>query len=120
VEGAFGYTRAVGARGARGVRWLALTCACIAGGCARKESGSSPSDSPASNAARSPEASAASTAPAFLDAVVPDDSSLQGRIARLFAQYKDGSDFEFLRSVCASPLLQFITLKNVGVDASDR
>jgi hypothetical protein len=61
-----------------------------------------------------PSASASTTASTPADAATAD---LKARIGDFFNQYKDGSDFEFLRRWCASPLERFVSMRNADVGA---
>ncbi len=65
-----------------------------------------PSPLPNASGAAAPSASGAAPEPA-----------LTARVKAFFAGYKDGSDFSFLRTACATPVERFITMKNADVGA---
>jgi hypothetical protein len=60
---------------------------------------------------------ATSPTPIVSAAVVAPALDPKARIAELFEQYRDGSDFEFLRSSCTSPVERFITMRDADIDA---
>jgi hypothetical protein len=73
---------------------------------------SAPPSSGAPPAASPPSASATAISPVVVPTADP-----KSRVAEFFGQYRDGSDFEFLRAWCASPVERFISMRDTDVDA---
>jgi hypothetical protein len=71
--------------------------------------------------AAAPTAPDADTRPSSAPATSPSPAAsaplLPPTLARFFAGYRDGTDFEFLRAACRPTVDRFVTLQNVRVDA---
>jgi hypothetical protein len=57
----------------------------------------------------------ASAAPVAITDAGAAQTEVSARVIAFFKQYQDGTDFEFLRDACTSPVEQFITLKNADI-----
>jgi hypothetical protein len=66
---------------------------------------------PPARAAQSPR-DGSIAAPAALDAV-----AVRARVDAFFAQFRDGTDFEFLRAACESPVERFVTAEHADIGA---
>jgi hypothetical protein len=64
---------------------------------------------------RKPPPAPAPAPPPTPSALSPSDSALRSRISTFFAGYHDGSDFDFLRTSCVSPVDTFVTAHHADV-----
>ena len=108
----------MGSRRARLLRpaLLAAAVGCHKGpGIDRPDGAVAPVAASASPASVPPEREAArplDAAPGALDAV-----TARARAFAFFAQFKDGTDFEFLRTSCESPVERFVTTEHADIGA---
>jgi len=99
---------------------VAIALAGAPAGCSKKPPPApDPAPAPIASAAIHPVISAtppaASPPTPAPDASTADHSAVAARIADFFKQYKEGSDFEFLRARCTSPIERFISFKNADI-----
>jgi hypothetical protein len=95
---------------------LAVALGCHTGSdSARSDAAVAPLAASASPASVLPERAAPyplDAAPAALDAV-----AVRARVDAFFAQFHDGTDFEFLRAACESPVERFVTTEHADIGA---
>jgi hypothetical protein len=85
---------------------LSVACAC--------HRPSEPAD-PALPSTGVPPATSPPSASTTSTPVVVPTADPKSRVAEFFGQYRDGSDFEFLRAWCASPVERFISMRDADV-----
>jgi len=101
---------------------LAVPPSVMLGACSRKDGPSAdlapaPPASPVASTAPPPPPVTPSSAPPSPPAAssAAPDAAVQARLVAFFKQYKDGTDFEFLRTACVSPIDLFVTAKNADI-----
>jgi formylglycine-generating enzyme required for sulfatase activity len=100
---------------------LTVAASLLAIACGRRQTGGADTGAISTDAVRGPAPSAPpatnAPSPSLASSRALTDEDVAARVQAFFHELTEGSDFEFLRDWLASPVMQFITLKNADIDA---